>query len=47
MTFDIGQTTEVTRTYTRADMTDFARQAGLDGDVPQTVPGPLIGALGS
>ncbi|MBD1548595.1 phosphate acetyltransferase [Roseibium aggregatum] len=45
MTFDIGQTTEVIRTYTRADMTDFARQAGLDGDVPQTVPGPLIGAL--
>ena len=32
MTFEIGQTTEVTRTYTSADMTDFARQAGLAGD---------------
>ena len=45
MTFEIGQTTEVTRTYTSADMTDFARQAGLAGDAPQTVPEPLIGAL--
>lgn len=45
MTFEIGQTTEVTRTYTRADMTDFARQAGLEGEAPKTVPGPLIGAL--
>ena len=45
MTFEIGQTTEVTRTYSGADMTDFARQAGLDGDAPKTVPGPLIGAL--
>ncbi|WP_346908265.1 phosphate acetyltransferase [uncultured Roseibium sp.] len=45
MTFEIGQKTEVTRTYSGADMTDFALQAGLDGDAPKTVPGPLIGAL--
>lgn len=45
MTFEIGQTSKVTRTYTGADMADFARQAGLDGEAPKTVPGPLIGAL--
>ena len=45
MTFEIGQTSQVTRTYTSSDMADFAWQAGLDGEAPKTVPGPLIGAL--
>ncbi|WP_346896704.1 phosphate acetyltransferase [uncultured Roseibium sp.] len=45
MTFEIGQISEITRTYSGADMTDFARQAGLEGEPPKTVPGPLIGAL--
>lgn len=45
MTFEIGQTSKITRTYSAADMADFARQADLEAAVPDTVPGPLIGAL--
>lgn len=45
MNFEIGQAAEITRSYTAADMSDFARQAGLEGAAPETVPGPLIGAL--
>lgn len=45
MTFEIGQLSEITRTYSAEDMIAFKRQAALDGAVPETVPGPLIGAL--
>lgn len=45
MTFEIGQSSEITRTYSAEDMIAFKRQAALDGAVPETVPGPLIGAL--
>lgn len=45
MTFEIGQRAEITRTYTGQDMRDFAALAGQGAEVPQAVPGPLIGGL--
>jgi 3-hydroxybutyryl-CoA dehydratase len=45
MTFELGQRAELSRTYTDQDMRDFAALAGADSNVPQDVPGPLIGGL--
>ncbi len=42
---EIGQSAELARCFTERDMHDFAQLSGGDGTVPQTVPGPLIGAL--
>ncbi|MFN4098283.1 MAG: phosphate acetyltransferase [Pararhodobacter sp.] len=38
-----GESTEVTRSYTKEDMADFAALTG--GALPDQVPEPLIGAL--
>jgi len=40
-----GQTASVTRTYASADRSVFVDLAGHDGPAPESVPGPLIGAL--
>ncbi|WP_420333955.1 phosphate acetyltransferase [Roseibium sp.] len=45
MTLKIGQSKEITRTYTQEDMQDFAVLAGETATVPTSVPGPLIGGL--
>jgi 3-hydroxybutyryl-CoA dehydratase len=42
---ELGQTASVTRTYASADRADFTDLAGHDGPAPESVPGPLIGAL--
>jgi 3-hydroxybutyryl-CoA dehydratase len=43
--FEVGQRDEIKRSYTGADMADFAALAGPKTVVPETVPGPLIGGL--
>jgi len=43
--FKLGQRAELTRRYTGQDMRDFALLAGDGADIPQAVPGPLIGGL--
>jgi len=43
--FELGQTASVTRTYESADRALFADLAGSEGALPDSVPGPLIGAL--
>lgn len=46
MSLELGQFSEITRTYTNADLSDFQTQADLGADHEiDTVPGPLIGAL--
>lgn len=45
MTLEIGQTAEIARTYTAQDMQAFATLSGDAAQVPDTVPGPLIGGL--
>ncbi|WP_422378095.1 phosphate acetyltransferase [Roseibium sp.] len=45
MTLELGNRSELTRSYTVQDMKDFALLAGEDTSVPETVPGPLIGGL--
>jgi len=43
--FETGQRAEISRSYTNADMQEFARLAGPNSKVPETVPGPLISGL--
>lgn len=45
MTLELGQRSDLTRTYTEQDMHDFALLAGDEAAVPRSVPGPLIGGL--
>lgn len=45
MTLEIGQSKEITRTFTLEDMRDFAALAGETDNVPEAVPGPLLGGL--
>ncbi|KJS19345.1 MAG: phosphate acetyltransferase [Hoeflea sp. BRH_c9] len=40
---DVGQSATVSRSFSRADLEDFAKLSGTD--VPTTVPEPLIAAL--
>jgi acyl dehydratase len=42
---ELGQNASVTRTYNSGDRTLFSNLASHDGPVPESVPGPLIGAL--
>ncbi|WP_298964512.1 phosphate acetyltransferase [uncultured Roseibium sp.] len=45
MTFQQGQRAELTRTYSQQDMLEFAALSGDAANVPNSVPGPLIGGL--
>lgn len=45
MTLELGQSADLTRSYTVEDMRDFAVLAGEGAAVPDAVPGPLIGGL--
>ncbi|WP_298822337.1 phosphate acetyltransferase [uncultured Roseibium sp.] len=45
MTFQQGQRAELTRTYSQQDMLEFAALSGDTANVPNSVPGPLIGGL--
>ncbi|KZM51993.1 phosphate acetyltransferase [Labrenzia sp. OB1] len=45
MTLELGQRSDLTRTYSEHDMRDFALLAGDEANVPRSVPGPLIGGL--
>jgi acyl dehydratase len=45
MSLEVGARAEVRRSYTEDDMRGFAQLAGNGGEVPVSVPGPLIGGL--
>ena len=45
MTFQQGQRAELTRTYSQQNMHEFAALSGDAANVPNSVPGPLIGGL--
>lgn len=43
--FTIGQTATTKRTFTNADLAEYAALANISPDAVQTVPGPLLGGL--
>lgn len=45
MSFQLGQRSEISRTYSEQDMRDFAALSGDGENVPKDVPGPLVGGL--
>ncbi len=43
--FSVGQSATAKRTFTNADLNEYAALAGISPEAVKTVPGPLLGGL--